>query len=141
MSASAECNICTFDHTKVSASSYSPAALAFLGDAVYSLLVREFLLKKSNRPARKLHNMSIRYVNAAAQAKAALVILPSLSDEEKSVYKRGRNAHSSHTPKNQSGQDYHSATGLEALFGYLYFKNDTKRIIELFNIIAGEFNE
>lgn len=125
----------------VNAASYSPAALSFLGDAVYSLLVREFLLKMNNRPAGMLHKLSMGFVSAAAQAKAACSLLPLLSDEEAAVYKRGRNAHSARTPKNQTGADYHSATGLEALFGYLYLKKDNERIAELFGIITGEFNE
>ncbi len=134
-------NIDALGGEDVNAASYSPAALAFLGDAVYSLLVREFLLKKDNRPAGILHKLSTGFVSAAKQAKAARVLLPLLSEEEAAVYKRGRNAHSARTPKNQTGADYHSATGLEVLFGYLYLINDSERITELFGIITGELNE
>ena len=81
---------------------YSPLALAFLGDAVYGLLVREHLLLSANRPAGQLHTLSVQSVNARAQATAAKVILPQLTEEELSVYKRGRNAHPGHTPKHQS---------------------------------------
>ncbi|MGI6744589.1 MAG: Mini-ribonuclease 3 [Firmicutes bacterium ADurb.Bin300] len=135
------CNIEVFNEARVDPALYSPTALAFLGDAVFSLLVREGLLKSGNRPAQKLHKMSMLFVSAAAQAKAASVLLPMLSEEEAAVYKRGRNAHSSHTPKNQTEADYHSATGLEALFGYLYLKNEKERIAELFGIIMGGYYE
>lgn len=114
---------------------YSPLALAFLGDAVYELLVRERLLLAANRPAGKLHTLSVQSVNARAQAQAMEKILPLLTEDELAVYKRGRNAHPGHTPKNQSEGDYHSATGLEALFGWLYLKNAEVRLRELFDRI------
>lgn len=114
---------------------YSPLALAFLGDAVYGLLVREQLLLTANRPVGKLHTLSVQSVNARAQAEAMKKILPMLTEEELAVYKRGRNAHPGHTPKNQSEGDYHSATGLEALFGWLYLQNAEARLRELFDRI------
>ncbi len=132
------CNIEVFNDPGIDPSLYSPTALAFLGDAVFSLLVRESLLKRGNRQAQQLHKMSMLFVSARAQAKTASKLLSFLTDEETAVYKRGRNAHSSHTPKNQSEVDYHSATGLEALFGYLYLKNEKERIAELFGIVVGE---
>ncbi|NLA77553.1 MAG: ribonuclease III [Clostridiales bacterium] len=116
---------------------YSPLTLAFLGDAVYSLLVREALVRQANRPAGELHKRSVRFVSAAAQAAAVRGILPILSEEETAILKRGRNAHSSHTPKNQSESDYRYATGFEALMGYLYLKGDTDRLEELFGIVFG----
>lgn len=115
--------------------SYSPLTLAFLGDAVFGLLVREALVKAANRPVDKLHKLSVQSVNAAAQAKAAKKLLPMLSEEELAVLKRGRNAHSGHTPKNQSEGDYHYATGLESLFGWLYLKDENERLRELFGVI------
>lgn len=114
---------------------YSPLALAFLGDAVYGLLVREHLLLSANRPAGQLHTLSVQSVNARAQATAAKVILPQLTEEELSVYKRGRNAHPGHTPKHQSEGDYHAATGLESLFGWLYLQNRQDRLRALFDSI------
>lgn len=114
---------------------YSPLALAFLGDAVYTLLVREHILLTANRQPAKLHTLSTGCVNAAAQAEAARAVLPLLSEEELSVFKRGRNAHPGHTPKNQSGGDYHYATGLEALFGYLYLNKEEERLLSLFDVI------
>ena len=122
--------------------SVNNASLAFLGDAVFGLMVREALVNRSNRPAGKLHEESVRLVNACAQAHAAQLLLPELTQEELDVYKRGRNTHLSHTPKNQSSADYHSATGLECLFGYLYLNGSSKRLRELFAvIIEGELIE
>ncbi len=113
---------------------YSPLTLAFLGDAVYSLLVRNMLSLSANKPTGKLHKESIQYVNAAFQAQMIRELLPSLTEDETSVFKRGRNAHSSHSPKNQSDADYRYATGLEALYGYLYLCGNTARIKEIFEI-------
>lgn len=120
---------------------YSPLTLAFLGDAVYGLLVREQLLLTANRPARRLHTLSVQAVNARAQAQAAQKILPILTEDELAVYKRGRNAHPGHTPKNQSEGDYHSATGLEALFGWLYLHGAEERLRVLFDRIQGSGDE
>lgn len=111
---------------------YSPLTLAFLGDAVYSLLVRNMLAFEENKPAGKLHKQSIEYVNASFQARMIKELLPILTDDEESVFKRGRNAHSAHSPKNQNAADYRYATGLEALYGYLYLCGNTARINELF---------
>ena len=113
---------------------YSPLTLAFLGDAVYSLLVRNMLSLAANKPTGKLHKESITYVNAAFQANMIRELLPNLTENEAAVFKRGRNAHSAHSPKNQSDADYRYATGLEALYGYLYLCGNTDRIKEIFNI-------
>ena len=126
-----------------SPSSYSPLALAFLGDTVFDLLVRKELLGSANRPVKDLHNLAASKVCAAAQAAAVKKILPLLDDEGAEGFKRGRNAHPGSVPKNQSVSDYHYATGLEALFGWLYLSGNTGRIQYLYNIIAqgGEENE
>ena len=108
--------------------------LAFVGDAVYGLYVRT-ALAAVNRPSGELHRLSVAMVNAAAQAKAYSVIEPELSEKEISVFKRGRNFHTSSTPKNASNGDYHIATGLECLFGWLYLSENTTRADELFGII------
>ncbi len=113
---------------------YSPLTLAFLGDAVYSLLVRNMLSLAANKPTGKLHKESIHYVNAAFQAEMIKLLIPHLTEEEESVFKRGRNAHSGHSPKNQSDADYRYATGLESLYGYLYLCGKTERIKEIFNL-------
>ena len=114
---------------------YSSLSLAFLGDAVFSLMVREYLLTKKNSHPSKLHKLSINAVSACAQSRAIKKILPQLTENEHDVFQRGRNAHPKHTPKNQSESDYHYATGLEALFGYLYLEKKNSRLEELFNLI------
>lgn len=111
----------------------SPLTLAFTGDAVFSLFVREMLVVDANRPVGKLHKLSVNWVKAEAQSKGMRAILPLLTEKETEVFKRGRNAHTSHTPKNQSGCDYHYATGFEALVGYLYLKDETERLNFLLN--------
>ena len=111
---------------------YSPLTLAFLGDAVYSLLVRNMLTVDSNKPTGKLHKESIKFVNAAFQAEMIKLLMDDLTENELWVFKRGRNAHSAHSPKNQSEADYRYATGFETLYGYLYLCGNTDRIKELF---------
>ena len=111
----------------------SPLTLAFTGDAVFSMYIREMLVCEANRPVGQLHKLSVNWVKAEAQSKGMHAILPLLTEKETEVFKRGRNAHTSHTPKNQSGCDYHYATGFEALVGYLYLKDETERLNELLN--------
>ena len=111
----------------------SPLTLAFTGDAVFSLYIREMLVCEANRPVGQLHKLSVNWVKAEAQSKGMHAILPLLTEKETEVFKRGRNAHTSHTPKNQSGCDYHYATGFETLVGYLYLKDETDRLNQLLN--------
>ncbi|MBQ9757141.1 MAG: ribonuclease III [Clostridia bacterium] len=115
---------------KVPPSQYSPLALAYLGDAVYELFVRTYLLKDLNMPVQKLHKAAITMVNAKAQSDLYQKIKDCLTEEETAVYKRGRNTNS-HPPKNADLIDYKSATGVEALIGYLYLKGDSERILGL----------
>lgn len=117
----------------VKADTLSPLTLAFTGDAVFSLFVREMLVCDANRPVGELHRLSVQSVKASAQAAAMRKIMPLLTEKELEVFKRGRNAHTSHTPKNQSGCDYHYATGFEALIGYLYLKDEEERLNFLLN--------
>ena len=112
----------------------SPSVLAFVGDAVYGLMVRT-ALAEVNRPSGELHKLSVKLVNATAQAEAYKIIEPELSEKEVTVFKRGRNFKTGNTPKNSSGGDYHTATGLETLFGFLYFWGENDRLKTLFNII------
>ncbi len=113
----------------------SPLTLAFIGDTVFDLLVRESLICQANRPANDLHNLAVQKVKASAQAGFVEKLLPHLTEKEIAVYKRGRNAKSGHLPKNASQSDYHMATGFESLIGYLYLSNEIERIKELFYII------
>lgn len=112
----------------------SPSALAFTGDAVYELLVRK-RLSLINRPSGELHKLSVRLVNASAQSEAFKIIAPLLTEDELAIFKRGRNFHTSSTPKHSSNAEYHIATGLEVLFGFLYLSEKINRCNELFNAI------
>lgn len=112
----------------------SPLALAFLGDAVFELLVRERMIQKGNAPVNKLHKQTVRMVCAAAQAQAMEVLSPLLTEEEMAIFKRGRNTHNN-VPKNADPAEYRAATGLETLFGFLHIKGDTNREKELFEAI------
>lgn len=120
--------------------SLSPLTLAFVGDAVYEIFVRE-MLAEVNRPSSELHAASVRLVKASAQAAAYKIIEQYLTEKELSVYKRGRNAHVNSVPKNANIGEYHSATGLEALFGYLHLSGNDERAREFFGIIIKEFQE
>lgn len=118
------------------AKQYSPLALAFLGDSVYEILVREFLLRNANMPASQLHEKKIKLVCASYQSSAVDRIFHLLSEDEISVYKRGRNATGNSVPKHSSASDYRKATGLEALFGYLFLIGEEERLNLLFNKIC-----
>lgn len=109
----------------------SPLSLAFLGDAVYSLIVRTTVLEKGNRQAQKLHNETTRLVRAQKQAAIGRSIYDLLSPEEKKVYRRGRNSHPMHHAKGASLEEYLQATALEALCGYLYLQGRTQRLLDL----------
>ena len=116
----------------------SPSVLAFVGDAVYGLYVRT-ALAEVNRPSGELHKMSVKLVNASAQAKAFALLEPILTEKEISVFKRGRNFHTSSTPKSATGGEYHTATGLECLFGFLYLSSQNDRADELFQLIWQDY--
>lgn len=118
----------------------SPLTLAFVGDGVYDLFVRQFLVDKGQRPVGELNKIKVDLVNCKSQAIFAKNLLPLLTEEELSVYKRGRNASPKCTPKNGTVGDYHSATGLEALFGYLYLSGEDDRLEQLFSEIIKNFD-
>ena len=114
----------------------SPLTLAFLGDGVYELFVREYLVNKGSCPVKKLHSRAVELVRCEAQARALSEKLwPLLTEEEQAAALRGRNAHVGHVPKNAEVSDYHGATALETLFGYLYLKGEIERLRELFAVI------
>ena len=114
----------------------NPLALAFIGDAVFELFVRERLLCLARRPVSELHRASVEQVCARAQAESAHRLFPTLSEEEQGILRRGRNAHSNHVPKNAEPADYHAATAFEALFGYLYLCGRMERLRELFDLVC-----
>lgn len=113
----------------------SPLNLAFIGDCVYEMLVRLYFVEQANRPVNELHRESVRFVSAKAQTEAFAKLEPLLTEEELAVFKRGRNAKTGHQPKSASVGEYHCATGVEALFGYLYLQGENARIEELFQAI------
>ena len=113
-------------------------SLAHVGYAVYELLVRSRLCMENRTAVTQLHRMTVSKVNAAAQAQAAEKILPVLTDEERSVYKRGRNAKVNSVPHHAEIAQYHAATGLEAMFGWLYLLGRRERLEELFARITEE---
>ncbi len=113
----------------------SPSTLAFVGDAVFGLLVRTYL-SEVERPVGELHKKSVDFVNANAQTKSFEIIKDMLTEKEMSVFKRGRNNHVGSVPKSTKVAFYHTATGVEALFGYLHLSGQFNRINELFSAIV-----
>lgn len=120
----------------VDVKTYSPLTLAFVGDCIYDLVIRTVVVERANAAPNTLHKRKSAVVKAAAQAACAEALQPELTREEQAVYKRGRNAHSHTTAKNASVGDYRKATGLEALYGYLYL---TDRMDRLFFLIKRSF--
>ena len=115
----------------------STLGLAHVGDAVFELMVRIWLCTRGVSTAKQLHGGTVEFVSARAQAEATERILPMLSDEERAVFKRGRNAYANSVPRSSTHEEYHLATAVEALFGYLYLKGETERLGELFEMVVG----
>ncbi len=113
------------------AKQYSPLTLAYLGDAVYELLIRTTVVAEGNAPVNKLNRRASNLSKAAAQSAMAGKLTELFTEEELAVYRRGRNAHSYTKAKNATVGDYRRATGLEAVFGFLYLQGRTDRIMEL----------
>jgi len=109
-----------------------------LGDAAFGLLVRERLLFEANRPAGDLHKRATAQVNAQAQAKLARNLLPLLTEEEAAVFRRGKNAKPGTVPQSCTREEYAMATGLEALFGWLYLAGEYGRLDDLFAACMAE---
>lgn len=111
----------------------SVLGLAHVGDGVYELLVRTRLCREGHLAIQDLHRSTVQLVRAPAQARAAERLLPLLDEEELALYRRGRNAKVHGIPQNASTAEYHSATALEVLFGWLYLLGRTDRVAELFD--------
>lgn len=111
--------------------SFSPLTLAYIGDAVYEIVIRTIIVEKGNAPVNKLHHRASSFVKAAAQKETLETILPLLTAEEEAVYKRGRNAKSYTSAKNANIIDYRIATGFEALIGFLYLEGRNERLLKL----------
>ena len=118
----------------MNANELSTAALAYLGDSVIELLVREKLVSDGFSDSGNLNRESLKYVKAGAQAAAMRNILPSLNEEEEAVFKRGRNMSGGNVPKSATMSEYRTATGMEVLFGYLRVTGKHERIVELFKL-------
>lgn len=116
-------------------------SLAFIGDSVYEILVREHLCKAHVGKVGAMNKLKVDMVCCKAQAEAVKKILPFLTEEEQGVFRRGRNVTVNSASKSSSLADYHAATGLEALFGYLYLSGRESRCRELFSIITEDSNE
>ncbi|WP_394283337.1 Mini-ribonuclease 3 [Frisingicoccus sp.] len=128
----------TFGLEAVDLKTYSPLTLAYIGDAVYELVIRSIIVEKGNAPVNKLHKRSSQLVKAKSQAEAAVKLMGVFTEEELVVYKRGRNTRSHTMAKNADMMDYRMATGFEAVMGYLHLKQDYARIIELVRIGIGD---
>lgn len=115
----------------------SSLGLAHLGDSVFEVMVRSWLVLHGKATSKGLHRATVRYVAAPAQALLVQKILPVLTEEEADVFRRGRNTSPHTVPKAASREEYQAATGLEALFGYLYLQGKTDRLNELFTLMMG----
>jgi len=120
-----------FEVEEVDIRTYSGPSLAFLGDCVFEIIVRSVLVARGNRQSEGLHNTKAKAVNAKVQAQMIEALMDELTDDEIAVYKRGRNAKPHSKAKNAAVGDYRKATGLEAMFGYLYLSGQEERAIFL----------
>lgn len=118
-----------FDCKETDIRTYSPLTLAYIGDAIYDLVIRTVVVERANQSANNLHKKTVRYVNARVQAKMVEAVESELTEEEAAVYHRGRNAKSYTSAKNASIIEYRKATGLEALCGYLYLTGQQERLL------------
>lgn len=120
-----------FPGKKQDVRAYSPLALAYIGDAVYDLIIRTVVVERANRPASELHRITVRYVSAEAQSRIVETLMEDFTEEELSVYRRGHNSKPHTMAKNASPTDYLKATGFEAVLGYLYLQDRMERVLEL----------
>ncbi len=132
-------NLTTYHNGDMDPGLLSPLNLAFVGDTVFDLMVKERLISRGNRPVGKLHRECAEIVCAAGQARAAKIIESLIDEKETEIFKRGRNAKVGHKPKNANEADYHAATGFEALIGWLYLSGNFERLKELIELILSEF--
>lgn len=110
---------------------YSPLTFAYIGDAVFEIVIRTLIVEKGQRPPQTLHKHTTKIVRAETQAKMIEAVYDSLSEEERNIYRRGKNTKINSAAKNASLSDYRKATGFEALCGYLFLKDDTARMIAI----------
>jgi ribonuclease III family protein len=115
---------------------FNPLVLAYIGDSVYDTFIRTMLVSGGSIQVDKLHKRSIKYVQAKAQAEITEQLHNILTEDEQDIVRRGRNTKSNTVPKNADINDYRYATGFEALVGYLYLTGNTKRLMEIFELIS-----
>lgn len=120
-----------FECKEVDVRAYSPLTLAYVGDAVYEVVIRTVIAERANRAANELHKKTVKYVQAGTQAAMIMALQDILTEDELAVFKRGRNAKSNTSAKNASITDYRKATGFEALIGFLYLMDQMDRILFL----------
>jgi len=121
----------TFQTEEINADQYSPLTLAYMGDCAYEIVIRTLLVHKGNAPVDKLNRKASRLAKAETQSQMITLIQEQLSEEELTMYKRGRNAKSYSSAKNASINDYRRATGFEALIGWLYLKGEFERMTQI----------
>ena len=117
----------------------SNLGLAHIGDCVYELLVRSYVVVHGGVTNQAMHALTVGMVKASAQAEAVEALLPLLTEEERAVYLRGRNTRVHSVPKNADLGEYHAATGLECLFGWLYLRGEHERINALFDAVTARY--
>ena len=117
--------------SEVQITDYSPLTLAYIGDGIYEVIIRTLIIDEANRQVNKIHKAASHLVKAETQAKMIHLIMDDLTEEEQRIYKRGRNAKAVTRAKNASMSDYRTATGFEALMGWLYLTGQSERMMEL----------
>lgn len=119
------------DLGEINITDYSPLTLAYIGDGIYEIVVRTVIVNEANRQVNKIHKAASNLVKAETQAKMIHLIMDDLTEEEVRIYKRGRNAKAVTRAKNASMSDYRTATGFEALMGWLYLTGQSERMMQL----------
>lgn len=120
-----------FGGCKTELRTYSPLTFAYIGDAVFEIIIRTLIVEKGQRAANMLHKHTIQIVCAQTQARMAEAVEPLMAEKERDIYRRGKNTKTNSSAKNASLSDYRKATGFEALCGYLFLNGETARIVEL----------
>lgn len=123
-----------FGECEVDIRTYSPLTLAYIGDAIFEMVIRTLIVEKGQRAANSLHKHTTKIVCAGTQAAMIEALVDVLTEEEQSIYRRGKNTKINSSAKNATLSDYRKATGFEALCGYLYLSGNTKRVVELVKI-------
>lgn len=119
------------DLDDINITDYSPLTLAYIGDGIYEIVIRTVIVDEANRQVNKIHKAASNLVKAGTQAKMIHYIMDDLTDEELTIYKRGRNAKAVTRAKNASMSEYRTATGFEALMGWLYLTGQSERMMKL----------